>query len=314
MPIIKLSASERRKLSAFFTCLALAVVAWVFVTLSGTYSFTTKQVLEFRNAPQHRAFQPLQADTINVTQQGTGWEMLFSRMNNGTQPISIDLHTLEHNNFIALNTQLAVINKSRDPQHRITGFDPDTLYFDFTNRSIKKIKVEPLLNIKYQPQYAVSGRIVVKPAYITINGPSNFINQVKTWKTDSLTLKNVNQSFDARLSLKPVHEGNINIYPKSVNIHVPVEEFTEKTLSIPVKIIKNDHYYNVKIFPQRVKVTFTTPLSRYAELDGDFFEATADISLWQQGYTTLPVHLSRIPAYCKIVSIEPGNIDFLIKK
>ena len=35
----------------------------------------------------------------------------------------------------------------------------------------------------------------------------------------------------------------------------------KKTVSIPVKLVNNRNYYNVKIFPQKVKVTFTTSLS-----------------------------------------------------
>jgi hypothetical protein len=71
----------------------------------------------------------------------------------------------------------------------------------------------------------------------------------------------------------------------------------------------------VKIFPQKVKVTFTVPLNKYAETDDDFFEAAADFSLWREhDYSTLPVKLTRIPSYCKIVKIEPQNIDFIIRK
>ena len=314
MAIIKLSVSERRRLSVFVTCLLLALVAWVFATLSGTYSFKVKQALVFKNVPQRRAFRALQPDTVEATMQGTGWQMVFSRMNEDKQPVTIDLHTLEHSNFIALNTQITQINKTRDATHKITGFDPDTLYFDFTNRVVKKLQVQPVLNIQYQPQYGVSGKIMVKPAYITINGPGNVIDKIKSWKTDTLTLTGVNEQITATLKLQLPTEGNISIYPKSVQVQIPIEEFTEKTLKIPVRLINNPHYYNIKIFPQYVNLKFTVPLSRYTELDENFFEATVDFSLWEQGYTVLPVTISRLPAYCKIINIEPRNVDFLIKK
>jgi len=314
MAIIKLSVSERRRVSVFITCLLLAMAAWVLTTLSGSYNFTVKQAINFRNTPQRRAFKALQPDTVEATMQGTGWQMLFSKVNAFDHPITIDLHTLEHSNFIALNTQLPQINKAIDVKHKIIAFSPDTLYFDFTNRVIKKIMVEPVLNIKYQQQYQESGKIQVKPAYVTINGPGNVINGIKTWKTDTLTLNNVNNTVSTSLALQPVKEGNISVYPKTVQLRVPVEEFTEKTLSIPVKLINNPHYYNVKVIPQHIKLTFTVPLSRYMELDEAFFEATADFSLWEQGYTVLPVNITRLPAYCRVVKIEPRNVDFLVKK
>lgn len=314
MPIIKLSVSERRRLQVFVTCLLLAMAAWVLTTLSGSYHFTVKQAINFKNAPQRRAFKALQADTVEVTMQGTGWQMLFSKVNTYTHPVTIDLHTLEHSNYIALNTQIAQINKTTDAQHRIIAFTPDTLYFDFTNRVVKKVKVEPVLEIKYQQQYEESGKIQVKPAFITINGPGNVIQNIKTWKTDTLRLNNVNDVISTTLPLQPVKEGNISIYPKNVQLRIPVEEFTEKTLRIPVKLVNNPHYYNVKVIPQYVNITFTVPLSRYTEVDEDFFEANADFGLWEQGYSVLPINITRVPAYCRIVKTMPRNVDFLVKK
>ncbi|WP_345951073.1 MULTISPECIES: YbbR-like domain-containing protein [unclassified Mucilaginibacter] len=314
MPIIKLSVSERRRLTVFFFCLVLALVAWVFATLSGSYNFTVKQVLTFKNAPQRRAFRALQADTVETTIQGSGWQMLFSRMKISDQPVAVDLHTLEHSNFIALNTQIEQINKKKDSAHRIIAFNPDTLYFDFTNRVVKKVPVEPVLDIVYERQFAPSGKTSIHPAYITLNGPENVITSIHSWKTDTLAATRVNNDVTATLKLQPVKVGNISIYPKAVQIHIPVEEFTEKTLRIPIKLINNPHYYHVKIVPQFVAIKFMVPLSRYMEIDENFFEATADLALWEKGYSVLPVDVSRMPAYCKVMSVVPRNVDFLVTK
>lgn len=315
MAFVKLSASERRRLSAFFTCLVLAALAWVFTTLSNTYNFTVKQVLSYKNAPQKRAFHSLQPDTINATMQGTGWQMLFSKMNNANKTITVDLHTLDNKDYVVLSSQLKQINDRKDFEEQIIALDPDTLYFDFSNRAVKRVPVQLVSDIKYQRQFEQSNDISIKPAYVTISGPGNLIDGVKTWDTDTLELDSVNETVRTYINLQPAKEGNVSVYPKSVQVVLPVDEFTEKTISIPVKLINIRDYSKVKIFPQKVKVTFTTALSKYAEMDEDFFEATADFSLWRdRGYTTLPVKLTRVPAYCKIVKIEPQNIDFIVRK
>jgi YbbR domain-containing protein len=315
MAFVKLSASERRRLSAFFTCLVLAALAWVFTTLSNTYNFTVKEVLSYKNAPQKRAFHSLQPDTINATLQGTGWQMLFSRMNKENKTISVDLSTLDNKDYVVLSSQLKKINDKKEFDEQIVAFSPDTLYFDFSNRAVKKVPVQLVLNIKYQRQFAQSNDISVNPSFVTLTGPGSVIGNIKVWNTDSLRLDSVDETVRTRLELQQAKEGNIGIFPKSVQVVLPVDEFTEKTILVPVKLINNRDYYKVKIFPQKVKITFTTSLSRYAEMDEDFFEASADLSLWRdRGYTTLPVKLIRVPAYCKIVKIEPQNIDFIVRK
>lgn len=155
----------------------------------------------------------------------------------------------------------------------------------------------------------------IQPAYITISGPTEVLAKINYWKTDSVNLNKVNESYRSRISLQPVREGNLDILPKSVIVNIPIDEFTEKTIDIPVRLINNHNYYDVKIFPQKVRVTFTTSLTNYPEVNEDDFEATADLDKWQKnGYSVLPVRLTHLPFYSKIVKIEPQNVDFIVKK
>lgn len=314
MPIVKLSATERRRLSAFITCLFLSIIVWMLINLSAQHKYVSTEVLSFKNVPQKRAFRSLQSDTVDVTMQGSGWQMLFSKMHEGSNPLNIDLHTLESKNLIVLNNQLKRINAQRDPSNQIININPDTLYFDFTNRIIKRVPIKLMLAINYQQQFAQSDNIDIKPAYITLSGPANRIQNISVWPTDSLKLNNIDENVNTRVKLRQVNDGNMVIYPKSVQVNIPVDEFTEKTLEIPVKLI-NHNYDNVKIFPQKVKITFMVSLNSYAETDENFFEASADMDLWRkQGDSRLPIKLTRVPAFCKIVSVEPRNIDFIVKE
>lgn len=315
MAIIKLSVTESRRVSAFITCLVVAACAWVVITLSNSYNYTVKEILTFKNAPQKRAFHSLQSDTVNVTVKGSGWQMLLSKLNEENKVIKVDLRTLDSETYIVLSSQLAQINTEKALSNQIIGFSPDTLYFDFSNRSVRRVPVQLIKTVGYQQQYGQSANAIIKPAYVTISGPSNRIDKINVWKTDSLTLKNVSESITSSVNLTPPPEGNISIYPKTVQVSIPVDEFTEKTMEIPVKLVNNVDYFNVKIFPQKVKVTFTTSLNKYADINEDLFEAQANLNLWRAyGYSALPVKITRLPAFCKVVKIEPANIDFIVKK
>ena len=314
MAIVKLSASERRRLSAFFTCLVLAALAWLFTNLSNPYTFTVKRVITYKNTPQRRAFHSLQSDTVAVTVNGTGWQMLFSKLNDDSKNVNVDLRPLESNNYVALSAQIKQVSINSEV-HEVVSFNPDTLYFDFLNRSVKRVPIKLVSDIKYQNQFAQLNNVIIKPAYVTLDGPSSRIDKITEWQTDSLTAVNVNETIRTKINLQPPNEGNITVYPKAVDIIVPVDEYTEKTLEIPVKLLNNNDYYNVKVFPQKVKVTFLTSLKRYMEIDENFFEADADLNLWKnQGYTTLPVKLIRVPPFCRVISVDPPNIDFIVKK
>lgn len=302
-------------MSAFITCLALAVFAWIITVLSNTYSYTVKETLNFRNTPQKRAFHSLQSDTVSATVNGNGWQMLFSKMRNESSPVIVDLRSLEYKSYVVLSAQLEQINSKRDPDQQITAFNPDTLYFDFSNRKVKRVPIEIMTSIRYKHQFAQSGAISLNPAYVIVNGPASVIDNITSWKTDTLKLDSITETVSTRLILQPVKEGNLSVLPKSTQVNIPVDEFTEKTLELPIKLVNNHNYYDVKIFPQKVKVTFTIPLSRYSQTDEDLFEARADLDLWKkQGYRSLPVTIFKSPDYSRIVKVEPANIDFIVKK
>jgi hypothetical protein len=235
-------------------------------------------------------------------------------MNDENQVLNVDLLPLNKGNTVALNSQITQIPVN-NVNHPVVSFNPDTLYFDFLNRSVRRVPIKLLAAVKYQSQFAQSNNAIIKPAYVTLVGPSSRIDSILQWNTDSLFVHNVNATIRTKVNLQNPVEGNVTIYPKSVDIILPVDEFTEKTLEIPVKLVNNSSYYSVKIFPQKVKVTFVTSLKRYAETGEDFFEATADLNLWKnKGYSILPVKLTSSPPFCKIVSIYPPNIDFIVKK
>jgi YbbR domain-containing protein len=316
MAIIKLSRAERRRISVFVTCFFVAVVAWVFVTMSNNYTYPVKVALNYKNQPLHKAFFALQADTVTALIGGTGWQKLFSSLTSSqNRNILVDLKKLETQNFIVLSSQLPQINQKSDKSAPIISFNPDTVYFDFTARQVKRVPVVLESNVTYQQQYARADDINLKPEYVTISGPAAFVDSVTSWKTDLLVVKNANSSIRSRLKLVLPKENNISIYPKMVDVTIPVDEFTEKTLEVPVKIINNYSYNRVTLFPKKVKITFTVSLNNYPEMDADFFEAVADLNAWQKhGSATLPVKLKQQPDYCKIVSIQPASINFIIRK
>jgi YbbR domain-containing protein len=315
MAIVKLSKNERRRLSGFVTCLVLAIVAWLLTNLSKPNPYTVKMVIEFTNAPLRRSFRPLQSDTVDVKLQGTGWNLLFTSMHIENHSISVDLKNLDSHNFIVLASQLKAINDKRPADRQIITIAPDTLYFDFSSRAVKRVPVQLQYRIGFRQQFGIADHITLRPDYVTVSGPAAVLDKITSWKTDSLILQDIENPITQNVRLKGVGESNMAIYPRQVQARVPVDEFTEKTVEVPIKLVNNKNYYNVKIVPQKVKVTFMVALSKYALINNTDFAAVVDLDQWDEQHNTeLTAKVSRYPDFCRIVSIQPQKIDFIVKK
>lgn len=313
MGIIKLSRTERHRLSIFITCLVIAAVFWLFFALSNKYIYQTYTKIEYKNLPQNKAFYPLQQDTISMQVEGSGWQLLFSRIPLTFPYIEIDLHSLNKQNYVVLSQQLSYINRQLESQ-RVISVAPDTLFFDFSTRSVKKVPVELLYNLEFKKPYGISAPVRIFPSEVTVSGPEGEISNIETWATDSLKLKNLTGPVHQVVALSPSSKANIDTYPSRVEVEIPVEEFTEKVLEIPIRVINNDRY-DVKLLPGRIKLTVLASLSAYPQLTKESFEAVVDLEKWKKkSYTQLPIKLTHVPPFCTVVKQEPQAVDFIIQE
>lgn len=315
MSLVKLTIPERKRIMVLISCFLLAIAGWLFMALNNKYVYTAKTVLIYKNFPQNKAFHPLQSDTVDLQVEGTGWQLLFARLRVNPQSIDISLDNLKNRNYILFSEQLYGVNKQLETSQKIISVKPDTLYFDFSKRTVKRVPVTLRSNLKFANQYGVSGNVGITPAYVTVSGPTADLGSIEEWETDTLTLENMQYTTTTRVAMKQNRLKNVSIFPSSVEVKIPVDEFTEKTLEVSLKVVNNKEYHNVKIYPKKVKVTFLVPLSSYEAVTDRFLEAVLDLNEWKQlGHETLRVQVTRIPDFCKFVEVSPAKVDFIIEK
>ena len=315
MPFIKFSKVERRRISLFFVCLLFAVGAWMFFALSNRYVYQVQTLVHYVNFPDNKAFHSLQSDTIDLQIEGTGWQLLFSKLRINPQSVNIDLEKLEKQTYINLFDQLSYINKQFESAQKVVNIRPNTLYFDFSSRAVKKIPIRLNYDIRFANNYGISDTVQLTPSYVTVTGPGNELEKIDYWYTDTLKLKNINSSLSSKISVQKPVKANISIYPRLVDLKLMVDEYTEKVVDVPIVLLNNNEFRNVKLLPDKVKVTFLTALSNYSKIERGDFEVSADLNNWKsKGYRQLPLVISKFPKFCELVKIEPQNIDFIIQK
>jgi YbbR domain-containing protein len=223
------------------------------------------------------------------------------------------LRDLNKRNYVTFSEQLGLINQQFESDQKVVLVQPDTLYFDFSTRTVKKVPVKVMKDIRFKNQYDISGKIQLIPEYVTVSGPFDELVQIDTWETEKLKLEDVSGTISANAPLKKPTKANINIYPSVIDVKIPVDEFTEMSMDVPVTVINNKTFRDVKLLPDKIKVTFMVALSNFPKMSRDSFEATVNLAGWaEKGYPQLPVRLSRYPDFCKIVRLEPQAVDFLI--
>ena len=312
---LDLNKHQRRKLSLFAICILVSALVWAVFAMSNNYIYRMEAPLEYVNVPEKKAFHPLQSDTVTLQVEGSGWQLLFSRLRLPSKVVQVDISALKNRNWVSFSSQLGYINRQFDATQRIVSVSPDTLYFDFSRQSSKKVPVKLNTQLVFRPQYDIIDTIRLSPAYVTLTGPLDDLASIDHWETDTLRARNVSADLKEHVGLKRKQQTNINMYPAMIEVTVPVGEVTEKILELPIKVEHGERYSSVKLLPEKVRLTVMVSLRDFARTSPDSFEAVVDLNDWINRRTSsLPVLITHSPDFCRILKIEPQNVDFLVRK
>lgn len=315
MPVLNLNKAQRRKLSIFVKCVIFSFLAWALFAVSNSYMYTIKSRVQYVNVPDNRAFHPLQSDTVTVRLKATGWQLLFSQLQASPQSVQVDLSSLRNRNWIVFTNQIGFINRQFPANQQVVSVSPDTLYFDFSKQTERKVLVKPVYDLQFKKQYGIIDSIRISPEYVTITGPLEDVVQIEQWETDTIRQADVKGDVQSVITLKQNRRANINVYPTSVEVKIPVGEVTEKVLEVPLKPENAKQFNSVKLFPGKVRLTVLVSLRDFTKVTNNAFEAVVNLDEWvENDVRNLPVIITRKPDFCELVNIAPQNVDFFVRK
>ncbi|MCT1526718.1 MULTISPECIES: hypothetical protein [Sphingobacterium] len=271
--------------------------------------------MSYVNLPESKAFHPLQSDTVTVKLKMSGWKVLMERIRPDTAKIQVDLSGLKTRNFIVFGSQIGFINRQFRQEEQVVAVSPDTLYFDFSKQTQRKVPVKAVHNLTFQKQYGIIGATKASPEYVTITGPLEDVASIEYLETDTIKGKDVNTDVRTVAYLNKQQRTNITIYPTFSEIVIPVGEITEKVIELPIKVENGKQYTSVRILPGKVKATILVAVKDYNKWTSRDFEAVVDLEAWKDhNVESLPVILTKVPEFCQVLSIEPQNVDFFVRK
>lgn len=114
----------------------------------------------------------------------------------------------------------------------ILSVAPDTLFFTFDDIVRKKVPVIPVLDIRYARQFQLSGEISCIPDSVTVSGPGAVIDTFRVVRTRPEKLTDVDQTVEETLLLEEVP--NVRFSHRRVSVRIPVEQFTESSVQVPI--------------------------------------------------------------------------------
>jgi hypothetical protein len=313
------------RIVVFFICLLISSIFWLFTILSKDYSQTEKYPVAYKNAPASRPISKELPDTLLITFEGTGMNLLAHHWFSVPGKIEVDLGHMrfgegENENIGILNLNLQqgqIAEQLNTGPLKISRIFPAQVNCRFEIPYTRILPVKPLLQLDFTDQYNLSGEIFFSPKKIMVRGSRPEIEKLDTIYTEVVSLKKLHTGGNYLIPLAIPEACKTIVLPcKNALVSIPVEKFTEAEVDCPIEVAGVRFPYNIKLFPEKVTVSCQIPLSKFRNVKPSDFRVVADAGNIN-GKTSSPLlslSILKSPAFSRNCRMEPNAVEFVLTK
>lgn len=288
------------------------------IKMSKEYYSDIQFPILYTSFPQDQTITDVTDSTINLKIRSKGFNLFSSIYFSKKEPFKLNLKNLEiHSNryttgnYLLADEILVQIRKQFETPADIVSISPDTLYFQLEQIIYKEVPIQLNLSYSIKKQFGIYGELEYSNDTILISGPPSIINTIELIQSEKVSLQDLNQNTTIKIALiKPKH-GLVDLSADSMSVSIPIEEFTESVLNIPLGLV-NEGSHNIRLFPNEVKLTFLVALKDFQTVNSEMF--LAEINFNPNRQRTQKVELKKYPGFVKISRMEPNIVEYLILK
>lgn len=308
---------QQWKEALVFSCFVLLAFGfWLLQSLQQEYEIGIKIPVRYKNVPSDIAFTNDAPTEVIAKVKDRGCVLLNYSFGRTFAPIEVQLADTNKRQGEIFITQKEIENgvlKQLITSTSLIGCAPATIELTYSKRQQKSVPVMFDGEIHTKPGFQLSGEIEITPPTVNIYATHEVLDSINIVKTVPTEIKEGNKNVTRKLQLEKID--GVNIDPKQVSVTIPIEEYTEKTLDIPIHCIDLPDNYTIRMFPPTVKVTCSVPLSRFKELSADQFAIRINYSELEQNLNgTLPISLDEKPAWVHMATLFPEKVEFIIEE
>lgn len=312
---------DNRRLMVFLVCLAIATVFWFLNALNKEYTVDLSFPVKYTNLPKNKILANSPPDHFTLKVNSYGFTILRHKLSMAFSPLVFNVNDFtgrrmessESSKFrIGTRQFINRISAQVSNELRIIEIQPDSLYFEFDKIVHRKIKVEPNITYTLKQQYYLNGNITTDPDSVLVSGAESVLDTLQYVLTQKQHYKELEKNTQRNVQLEGYE--NLTIEPKRVILKIPLEEYTEKNLIAPVHVTDAPANVNIKLFPDKVKVSFLVALSHFSDITEADFKLTVPYSDVVEKKEMLKINLDTKPQNILSVSVVPEQVEYLIEE
>jgi len=314
--IVFFHRQQWKEIFIFISFVLLAFSFWLLQSLQDDSERRFEVSLRYKNVPDEWTLSENNPKTVSVVLKDKGISFLYYVWNKRLSSMDIsvaDLQKTPDSLLLVTNKMLeSVLAKQLIISTSIIFFEPNDIKLRYDMLSSRLSQVSANISITTKPGFQLSDSITISPSQVNLFGSSKALESLDQIKTKPIALDGVEKTRELTVQLDLPTGVKADI--ETVKLTVPVEEYTEKTMHLPVHCFDIPDGYVLRMFPSVVEISCTLPLSVFRELTEEMLEIMIPFSEFEENQATgkIPVRLTRKPAWVNTI-IVPGEVEFIIE-
>lgn len=301
----------------FLFFLLLAFSFWVLQALRKDYTYSYEIPVVYENMPPEIIVTGDLPGHIQATLSAKGSTLFDYSYGKGFDTIVIDISKAKKGEkaySISSDYLKSAVKKQLVKEAILSGLLPDNILIYYALEESKQIPVHADIHVLPASQRMMSGKIDITPDKVTVYASKSVLDTLSSISTIFSEVKNAQDTIYKKVFLKKIP--GVKFIPDKVDVMIPVEEFTEKTLEIPVQGINVPNNLTMRTFPSKVNVSFFVVLSKFNDVRDSDFQATIDYSEFKKEDSDgkLKVNLSKVPSVVDNVRLNTSEVDVLMEE
>jgi len=311
----KTSKSERSRRFTITICILTSLVFWTAIKLSKDYD-TIETIGISYELPRGVAFAQTPPNSLEARVRATGWELVNQGLNNRDRMITIDSLELQDNADGIISIRNEVSSAFEDEGLDVNPITNERIVIQMEKVATKQVPVVLQSRITYSSGFQSTKAPRLEPDTVIISGPISLIDSVFFWPTDSLIAMSIEDTVEISTLVAETTSPSMSVEPKTINVVIESQQFTEKSIYVPVRVIGATRSDSVNVFPKQVLLKVAIGLNDYEKINANDFAAVVSIEgAKSETSAQVPVFLERRPDLIRQVTVQPRTVEvFHFKK
>jgi len=311
---------RRGHLSVFFTCLAISFLLWILIRFSQNVSTSLEYPVILEDVPADMLLTGKSDSVFYVRMDSRGWDLLSLKKILYHPEVIVNLRNVQmkqqNGKYVARIPTGGIeerIAHELGAYNNMLSLSPDTLYLYFQPLYSKKVPV--VSHISYMPgnQFYLYDSVSITPDSIIISGLKQEVDSVMFIPTATYDFGTLRERKTGKLALiKPSSLYEITLSADSINVEIPIEQYTEAVVTVPITTVNRLNDKIIKTFPETVEIRYLVALKDFNSISNDAFRVDAIYN--DASAAKLKVELIYSPRKCIVRKIVPENVEFIFMK